>query len=159
MSELHIMVGIPGSGKSTIAQYLLDAGKVDAWVYPDDIRAQMIFERGLAGDPYFNVTIEDDVWASADLMVKEILRTDDRVLVDATHLTKKSRRKWLLLARTFQATPIAHYVKVDFETCTKRNQQRTRVVPAEVMERFRQSAMGVSKGILESEGWEVITYE
>jgi len=158
MTELHITVGMPGSGKSTIAVDLLANGFVDEIIYPDALREAIICDRKLPGDPYYNLSIETEVWFIVKQCVQDELRRESNVLIDATHLTQASRRQWLVLAKTFRAQPIAHFVNTDFNTCSARNMSRKRKVPQDVMYRFFEQSKSVSYSALEYEGWYVYEY-
>lgn len=155
---LHIMVGIPGSGKSTVARNLQRIGTVDMIVCPDSFRELLIVRDGLGGDPFFNVVVEDEVWSRTYESVERGLKNGSNVLVDATNLTKSSRQPWIDYADLYQHHLVAHYVNTPFEECFKRNITRDRVVPTDVMLRFRESASELNSGILRAEGFEVREY-
>lgn len=55
------------------------------------------------------------------------------VIFDATSLTRTRRRKLLLLAEGFGATPVAHYFQAALPLALARNAARQRRVPAGVI--------------------------
>lgn len=83
MKTLIMMVGLPRSGKSTVAR-----GLGHPIVSPDAIRL------ALYGQTFIREA-ETMVWAIADLMVKAIfIAGHECVILDATNLTKAGRMKW-----------------------------------------------------------------
>lgn len=82
MKMLHMMVGLPRSGKSTTAKEL-----GFPIVNPDSIR--MV----LHGTP-FRADIESMVWAIAHVMVDSLFMCHDHVILDACNHTKKRRDEW-----------------------------------------------------------------
>lgn len=86
-NELVLMVGLPRSGKSTIARAEADAGRA-AIVNPDSIRLAIHGQR-------FSEEAEDYVWAVARTMVRALFGAGHkRVIIDATNTTRKRRDFW-----------------------------------------------------------------
>ncbi len=116
-----LLVGLPGSGKSTWA-----AGKKG--VLSSDALREL-----LADDPN-NQSIHPRVFR----MMRELLkqRLDLRrpvTYVDATNLRPKERRPFVKLAKLFDAKIEAVFFDVPLEECIRRNRERDRVVPDEVI--------------------------
>lgn len=112
---LVVLVGIPASGKSTLAKQLLNEKSVA--ISRDKIRFSMIKD----GEDYFSK--EKEVY---NLFVKEInenLALGKTVIADATHVSKSSRRK-LLNRINKDVTKIALVVSTNVETCKERNSKR-----------------------------------
>ena len=82
MSTLYMMVGIPGSGKSTFAKTL--KGK---YVSRDEVRFKLLQDE----DDYF--AKEKEVFQKFIYEIEEGLSKGNDVIVDATHLNKGSRYK------------------------------------------------------------------
>lgn len=84
---LIMLVGLPRSGKSTVARQLtLQYGH--PIVNPDAIRL------ALHGQAYI-ASAEDFVWATAKLMVRSLFKAGHRqVVLDATNTTRKRRDEW-----------------------------------------------------------------
>ena len=115
MANLYLMCGVPGSGKSTwIKNHLGDA----TYVSRDVIRFNLLEE----GDEYFSK--EDEVWAEFIRRINESLELGFNVFVDATHISRGSRRK-ILKEVKFNPTLIAIYMDTPFEICLERNAKRT----------------------------------
>ena len=116
MSKLIMMVGVPGSGKSTWVKM----NKTDEmlWVSRDAIR----FARLKDDEDYFaheSEVFKEFVWQIADGLAE-----DKTVIADATHLNKKSRARVLNKVRKFADEIEAVVLDTDLETAFERNDQR-----------------------------------
>ena len=116
MSKLIMMIGIPGSGKSTwVKNNKTDS---DLWVSRDKIR----FDKLKEGEDYFahetevfNQFIEEISWG---------LEMDKTVIADATHLNKKSRKMVIDKVRKFADEIEAVWIDTPIEIAFARNDQR-----------------------------------
>ena len=123
--KIVILVGLPGSGKST---YLVCLG-VTA-LSSDAVRLL------LTGDET-DQTIHRKVFATLRYLLKQRLAIGKPVTyIDATHLTRWERRPYLKLAELYNCDVEAVFFDVPPETCRERNRRRNRVVPEDVMERM-----------------------
>ena len=84
--KLLVLVGIPGSGKSTYARKLVK-GSSDKWVIVnrDDIR-DMLGDYWIPSRENLVTDIEDD-------MIQESLRHGYNVIIDATNINPKTKRR------------------------------------------------------------------
>ena len=114
MLKVIIMVGLPCSGKSTIARKLVSNDPNLVIVCPDTIRL------ALHGDK-FNSSAEPMVWCVAEYMAKTLLISGRSVIIDATNTTAGRRRVWRRLAYEFDAELSGVWVKTSEEDCLKRN--------------------------------------
>lgn len=114
---LVVLVGVPGSGKSTYAH-----ANFRHVVSPDAIRLERFGVR-------FDRTIEGAVWKDAYARVASHLDRGEVVCFDATSVTRKRRRKLLSLARDAGAPAVAIWLRIDTETAWTRNKQREHAVP------------------------------
>ncbi len=119
MSRLHLMMGTPGSGKSTWIKNHMDASK-EVWMSRDEVRFSMVAE----DEEYFSK--EKAVFKEYVRRINEALDNGLDVFADATHLNKASRNK-LLRAINPQVAPQVDviWIKTPLDECFKRNDNRT----------------------------------
>ncbi|MHB0936176.1 MAG: AAA family ATPase [Armatimonadota bacterium] len=131
-SYLVVLVGIPGSGKTTYARQLIARCRAMRLVSPDIIRERLHpgYERGQAVHHQMN---HRRIFAIAYREVADALEAGLDVVFDATSLTRTARRKLLRLAEEFGAVPVAHYFAVALRLALARNAARQRRVPAGVI--------------------------
>lgn len=134
MSKLIVMMGVPGSGKSTWVKNNLT--QRDIWVSRDAIRYSLLDE----DDDYF--AKEDEVIKTFIQGINDMLQKGFRyVYADATHLHPKGRAQ-LLNGLTVKPDAIyVAYLDVPLETILIRNAQRTgrALVPEKVVKRMYNS--------------------
>jgi predicted kinase len=118
--KLGIMCGMPLSGKSSYGKILQSQGWVR--VSLDDIRL------ALHGQNY-KAEAEPLVWESAELMVRALLKSGHKVIVDTTNRTRERRKRWIRVAKEFELTLEIFHVDTDFETCKERNKALKRLAP------------------------------
>lgn len=134
-AEMHFMVGMPGSGKSTAAEAIRRLDVVDLIINPDSIREEMLRGKNTP-DPYFDASIEPQVWAKTKAQIRKALKRGERVLLDSTNLVPDNWKRWKKYGEEFDAPVIAHVIETPYEECYIRNLGRERVVPTEVMEKM-----------------------
>ena len=137
MNKLYTMVGIPGSGKSTIANQIPNAVVISS----DAIRKEL----------YGAEEIQGNGKQVFDLVYKRIgeeLAKEHDVVFDATNLTPWARKAVF----RFPAERIAVFVNTPLDVCLKRNAVRERKVPEEVIYRMYHSLTCPNK----SEGFKTI---
>ncbi|GBG57513.1 HDIG domain-containing protein [Sporomusaceae bacterium FL31] len=119
--ELHILCGIPGSGKSTLLKNL--SGTI---VSTDAIRKFLWKDES-------KVKHDKLVFQIADEMIKYMLSIKDNVIFDATNLTLQKRKKYILLAKTYNADITVHWINCPINVAIGRNANRERKVPVPVI--------------------------
>lgn len=135
MNKLYVMVGIPGSGKSTfIKNHLKETDKV---VSRDEIRFSLVAEE----EEYFSH--EKEVFRKYVDTIAEYLAYGNDVYADATHLNESSRGKLLrALGKSLVGVEIiAVYIKVPVTTAITQNELRKgrSYVPTQQIKRMKSS--------------------
>ena len=116
MSKLIMMVGIPGSGKST---YVKKNYPNIIPVSRDAIRFELLDERG---GNYFDY--EDEVFEKFIAQIIGSLVGEEVTIADATHLSKKSRARVLSRVAQFADEIEAVIIDVPLETAFSQNDKR-----------------------------------
>lgn len=135
MADLVLMMGAPGSGKTTWARKVISA-KTDKYISRDEIRQSIVKE----GEEFFSH--ENEVIDTFAKQVDEALLTTKRyVYVDATHLTPKSRKQILNKLKNKYERLYGVHIDVSCSTVQQRNAQRTgnALVPYDVVTRMYNS--------------------
>lgn len=129
MSTLYIMCGIPGSGKSTIAKSISEE-KGSMIICPDSIRKELTGrEEEQSKNP--------EVFALAYERTEKALLQGESVVFDATNISKRDRKNFLDRLG-FDHEVIAIVVSADLSTCLRRNAERQRNVPEDVIRRMHE---------------------
>ena len=141
MREFYLMVGLAGSGKSTIAKEIeyaicMSSPKYDEYgradkvvlISSDDIREEIL---GDVNDQ----TQNDKVFSHIHKLIKQAVRDYNHIIVDATNLTIKNRRALLnCLDDKKDYHKIAYIVNTPIEKCKENNSKRDRKVPEYVID-------------------------
>ena len=120
--KLFLMMGAPGSGKSTwVKKQLTNA---DAYISRDEIRFSLLEP----GDDYF--AKENQVFSTFISMIVTALQDFciDRIFVDASHLNEGSRKKLLDAIKLNMSLDKIEinviWLRTTLDTCIKRNNNR-----------------------------------
>jgi len=117
-----VLVGLPGSGKSTWAARggyaVLSSDEIRGWL-SDDVTDQSIHRRVYATQRY--------------LLRQRLQLRRPCTFVDSTSLTIRDRRPYIKMAGLHDADAEAVYFDIPLEVCLERNAQRQRKVPPEVI--------------------------
>jgi predicted kinase len=127
--SVTILVGIPGSGKSTWRDVFLKKNPDFVLIHPDSIRKELT---GNEEDQSKN----DEVFKLAFKRMDEALKAGKSVVFDSCAQNKKRRKPIIEIAKTNGARVFAMTFRIPLELAKERNSKRERVVPEFVLERM-----------------------
>jgi len=123
-----MMVGAPASGKSTWATDYANKNNC-AYVCTDSIRAEI-------GKGEDDQEASGPAWFIAQKRVGEWLSIGKNVVVDATNIDSKTRKRWIKIAKEFDADTVAVVFEIDRDELIKRDAKRKRTVGPDVIDNF-----------------------
>ncbi len=150
MVKLILLIGLPGSGKSSLAQQLLAAEPKLVLISTDNIRRHLFGDEAIQG-PWF--LIWQEVQRQFQQAVVQISQgMAHSAIYDATNAQRRHRREVITLARASGFTHITGlWVDTPVWLCLARNEQRDRQVPEEAIFRMhrqlRDASPNVNEGI------------
>ena len=120
--RIIVLVGLPGSGKSTYLE------RLGVTALSSDLIRQLL------ADDATDQTIHGRVFNTLRYLVRQRLAIGRQVTyVDATHLTPDERRPYIKIAQAYGCAAEALFFDVPLEVCLDRNRGRARVVPEEAV--------------------------
>lgn len=128
-----MMVGIPASGKSYVAEQIQKDGKEegrDVVIHSSDKLREEMF--GDVMDQEHN----NELFQELHRRIKSDLRNGKAVIYDATNINKKRRAGFLRELNGIECEKICVPVLTPYEDCIERNRNRDRNVPDNVIERM-----------------------
>ena len=125
MKKLIILIGIPGSGKTTLAQKIIEKGF--HCLNADKIREELYGDASEQGD-------KEQVFSIFFERLEIAFQKELNVIVDNTNLNPKQRKPILDKARQFGYQNIQLWLlDMPLDICLKRNSSRERVVPEDIV--------------------------
>lgn len=128
MTNLIMMVGLPGSGKSTYAKELAD--KYNAVICSSDEIRKELFGNEDVQDK------NDEVFRLLHKRIKDYLNNKRSVIYDATNINSKRRRAFLSELKNTVCFKRCIIMATPFEECLINNFNRGRVVPHKAIEKM-----------------------
>ena len=125
--KLVLMVGLPGSGKSTYAMTKFSKGYTI--LSSDSIRKELFGDEGSQEN---NKLVFETLYSH----MVDALKHKRNVVVDATNINVKTRLWTLERVKDMKIKRIAILLETDIETCKERDKKRTRKVEDYVIERY-----------------------
>lgn len=138
-----MLIGIPGSGKSTVAQSLAKNHNATV-VSTDRLRQQFT---GSAE----NFSMDNFVFSTAHRKIRTLLMQDKNAIYDATSLTRNDRKKVLNIIPE-RAIKKCYFINISLSSALARNANRKRVVPRQVIIKMHERLQPPSL----EEGWDAI---
>ena len=111
------MVGLQGSGKSTIAEELKDGLENCEIVSSDQIRKE--YNHQITNDKVFKIYYE---------RARKFLEEGKSVILDATNITMKSRRQVFEQLKGIDCTKCCYIVNTPYEQCLKNLDERNKKI-------------------------------
>ena len=144
MRTLYIMVGAPGSDKTTYAK-TLDGVRVSF----DDIKEDLYGDANINGNP-------NEVSAEFRKRIWNLIQKNKSVIIDYMGLTRKSRKHFIKTYGSYFDEIVAVHINTPVEKCIEQDSKRTRHVPIDVIRSRHNTLVAPS----ESEGFnKIITVE
>ena len=123
-----MMVGVSGSGKTTISKTILkDENAIR--ISSDDIRLDLINKGTLDKDTAFTPEGNAIVFQIMRNRAKELVQRGKDILLDAQHIKVTNRKPVFDILGEFDCYYIAHVVIIDKDECERRHKQRDLVNP------------------------------
>lgn len=126
--KLILLVGIPGSGKTTYAKDYIEQAANTVHLSSDAIRKELYGDESIQGNPA-------DVFSLMQKRAVEALNNGQNVLYDATNITRKDRASIINICPKF-AKIECHIIWAPIEVCIERDAERNRTVGKEVIDRM-----------------------
>lgn len=147
---LFLVVGLPGSGKSTYAKNFIKA-------YQDPIEYLSSDElRAVFGTSEEDQSVTPKVFNFIKEKVDEYLKNGKNVLIDATNINRKDRKSYIETADKYNARKVAIVFNVPKETLIQRNIERGNKGGRNVPEWVIDKMLSKYEPPTESEGFNVI---
>jgi predicted kinase len=119
------MVGVPGSGKTTLAKKLVDKGF--HYLNADSIRHELYGNEAEQGD-------KEQVFTIFFQRLEIALEAGLDVVIDNTNINMRQRKPIIERAQRFSYTDVQLWLlDVPLDVCLKRNSARERIVPEDIV--------------------------
>ena len=129
----YILIGAPGSGKSTWGKNFAEVNPQAVRLCPDEFRAKF-------GKGEHDQSVSAQAFSATNQGMQDALKDGKSVVIDATNMYRKTRRQFLDIAKKYNAITIAIVFEADRETLIARNEKRGadggRNVPADIIDRM-----------------------
>ena len=128
MNNLIVLVGLPASGKSTFAKEKL-ANEETIVLSSDELRKELLGDESCQ-------TNNELVFSTLYARAKENLLNGKDVVIDATNINMKDRRRTLSHFQGMDIKRVALVFATPINVCYERDSKRDRVVGMEVIDKF-----------------------
>lgn len=127
----HLLIGVPGCGKSTLAQAWTTRSPEHIWISTDQIRAELFGDANQQGD-------WEQVRTVVMQQVIEAMQSGYSVIYDATNVRRSWRLEFLqqVAAHAGATSWIAWQFVTSLEACKIQNKTRQRQVPEPIIDQY-----------------------
>lgn len=138
---LILLIGLPGSGKTTIAHHIQTLNSGYIVISTDRIRAELFGDEAIQGAWSL---IERSLQQKMQQAIRQIQQQQAiAVLYDATNAVRRDRRHFSAKARSIGFNHLTGlWIDTPLALCLARNQQRSRQVPEPVILRMHRRLTG-----------------
>ncbi|ELS34002.1 MULTISPECIES: AAA family ATPase [Pseudanabaena] len=132
MASVIILIGVPASGKSSLAEKMMRASNQNNQIQtklisPDRIRASLYGSAATQGD-------WAEIWEQIQQEFTNAAKSQQSVIYDATNYKREYRKNIIYLAKENGFKPITGiWLNVPLWICLSRNETRDRVVPDDIV--------------------------
>jgi predicted kinase len=139
MAKMTIMIGLPASGKSTLAKELLEQGGT-VRLNKDLMRTMLHFEK-------FTGLNESLTQEASKVLARMFLAKNISIIIDDTNLNPNTVQKWVALAKEMEAKiEYKDLTEVSVSECISRDAVRDNSVGPVVIEKMALQYLGYLKG-------------
>lgn len=129
MLTFSMMVGLPASGKSTLAKALLKNNNNTILISSDELRKELFNN---INDTEHNTKLFNEI----NKRIKNALSKGISVIYDATNISWKKRRQLLWDIKKYNPYNQCYLMATPYEVCLENNKSRERIVPEYVIRRM-----------------------
>jgi len=148
LAGLVLLIGPPGSGKSTFATKLISLRmlKESSYISNDKLAQEL-----------FGVTVDRGdkdgaIFAEQDRRIASLLRSGNVAVVDATNVKPEARQRLIAIAQEYEAPVTALCFRRDRVTLLRQNKDRNVAVPEKMVLEYAAHMDLVTPEKLKSEG-------
>lgn len=127
----HFLIGLPGAGKSTFAQVLIQINPHSVWICPDHIREQLYGDASIQG-----------TWTEIQIMIDQqfdqAIQAQHPVIYDATNVKASWRFDFLHRYSPPGIQWLGWQLTTSVQDCIHLNQFRSHPVPPDVIRTYAQ---------------------
>ena len=128
--KVILMVGVPGSGKSTLAKE-----------YAEKYSAEILSSDKIREELFGSEEPQEKNWLIFKILYergRKFLDEGKNIIIDSTNVDRKTRKTVFRNFQDYTYEKVAVVKNIDIKEAKKRNRNRDRFVPEEVIEKFQE---------------------